>query len=169
MNLKVYHIVPAKVAGDKLYPLNELANHHREHYDKQVAKYKGRESLLERKILPLNCLWNDVLHFTAIPPRSVRSALEVLGFPYPQTFYAVDPVAAGFTKDNSVIFTPPKDCRPFDLNALPMCQAYPSETLAYFQKMRDEGKRPLLYAHVPHFLFKGTLDVSAPNVELVKA
>ena len=169
MNMKVYHIVPPKVAGTTLYPLNELAKHHQEHYEKQMTKYRGREGLLQRKILPLDCLWNDVLHFTAIPPNSVRTALEVLGFPYPEKFYAVDPAAAGFSKENSVIFIPPTDCRPFEISRLPMCQAYPSETLAYFQKMRDEGKRPLLYAHVPHILFKGTLDISAPYVEIVEA
>ncbi len=166
---KVYHVVPASVAGTTIYPLNRLAEHHREIYDSQMAKYRGREKILQRKIAPLGCLWNDVLHFSAIPPKAVKEALELLGFPYPLKYYAVDPVAAGFTGENAVIFTPPTSCRPFEVQALQMCKAYPSETLAYYQKMRDEGKRPLLYAHVPHILFKGTLDISAPYVEIVES
>lgn len=35
-------------------------------YTAQSKKYLGRERILGAKIPPLNCLWNDVLHFTAV-------------------------------------------------------------------------------------------------------
>ncbi|MBI2087070.1 MAG: hypothetical protein HYT69_02770 [Candidatus Zambryskibacteria bacterium] len=65
----LYHQIPKNMFGTLLYPLNVLKETHPEIYAEHAKKYVGREQLLTATVPPLNCLWNDVLHFTAIAPR----------------------------------------------------------------------------------------------------
>jgi len=57
--------------GSVLYPLNELKKTLPAVYQIQSKKYEGREWLFEKRISILNCLWNDVLHFSPIHPQII--------------------------------------------------------------------------------------------------
>ena len=67
----IYHKVPADMSGNILYPLNVMEKINPEIYEKAVKKYEGREYLMREVIPWLNCLWNDVLHFSIVHPTKI--------------------------------------------------------------------------------------------------
>ncbi|TOO19743.1 hypothetical protein CGH40_24485, partial [Vibrio parahaemolyticus] len=71
----LYHRVPVNLQGNMLFPLNELKQVHDNLYQFHVKKYRDREGALERRVLPLDCLWNDVLHLSPIHPHKIKKAL----------------------------------------------------------------------------------------------
>ena len=71
----LYHRVPKNMSGTVLYPLNVLKKTHPGIYDEHVKKYSDREHLLTTEVPPLHCLWNDVLHFTAVAPQELVANL----------------------------------------------------------------------------------------------
>jgi hypothetical protein len=73
----IYHIVPNPFVGTQLIPLNEMEKEG-ELYKKHAKKYIGRESLIEQNIPILNCLWNDVVQFSALNPQLIVDELKVL-------------------------------------------------------------------------------------------
>ncbi len=70
----LYHSVPKNLQGNILYPLNTLKEKHPEIYEQQVSKYVGREHMTQQRIPILDCLWNDVLHFSAVNPKGQTSS-----------------------------------------------------------------------------------------------
>jgi len=158
----IYHKVPDDMQGDVLYPLNELKDRLPETYAIQVAKYKDREWLLQREILPLSCLWNDVLHFTPVHPRLIYTSLRQAGFKYPSTrFFEFD--YTRWDPDGCAImfFSGGEDRsyhlgRPCDFTNIDML---PSETEAYYRECYSQKANPLLFSGIPHVLYKGSVDI----------
>ncbi|WP_127718053.1 hypothetical protein [Halobacteriovorax sp. HLS] len=74
----IYHIVPRPFEGPKLIPLNRM-DKQSELYKKNFSKYVGRECLTKQVIPLLNCLWNDVVQFSAIDPCLVAKEIKSLG------------------------------------------------------------------------------------------
>ena len=72
----LYHRVPRNLKGNYLMPLNELKRVYPEIYREHVKKYAGREELLKFKIPIWSCLWNDVLHMAAVPPKKLDKAFK---------------------------------------------------------------------------------------------
>ena len=72
----LYHRVPKNLQGQYLMPLTQLKKNHPEIYQEHLKKYEGRESLLKFKIPKLNCLWNDVIHLTAVQPKKLDEAFR---------------------------------------------------------------------------------------------
>ena len=73
----IYHIIPNPFVGTKLIPLNEM-DKESELYKGHARKYLGRESLTKQQIPILNCLWNDVVQFSAINPQLIVDELKNL-------------------------------------------------------------------------------------------
>ncbi len=67
----IYHFKRKNMVGDKLIPLNKLKDIYPEAYNEHVKKYDGREKLLKKRVPILDCLWNDVLHFSPINPQLI--------------------------------------------------------------------------------------------------
>ena len=67
----LYHSVPRNLHGNILYPLNALTEKHPEIFEQQVSKYVGREHITQQRIPVIDCLWNDVLHFSAVNPKEI--------------------------------------------------------------------------------------------------
>jgi hypothetical protein len=84
----LYHRVPKDMRGNTLHPLNQLKKVSPDIYAQKVKKYEGRLEILERKIPALDCLWNDVLHLTAVHPTVLNAAFESVGKNYNLRFYA---------------------------------------------------------------------------------
>jgi len=142
----LYHMIPSNLEDETLYPLNQLKTVKPNIYEKAVQKYKGREILLKREIALLNCLWNDVLHFSPVPPSNIFAALdETLGRKWlkkPRRFFKVNPTKMGFNSENTVIYlnsprakgdfhVPPTDYIPFKANLLSQYQDLSPPTLAH--------------------------------------
>src|SRR5690349_18423802 len=153
----VYHWVPADLEGHILYPLNQLKSIYPSLYVTKAAHYQNREAVMQARLPLLDCLWNDVLHFSPVHPGKVQEALAKAGFGRkPRRYYEVDPLAKGFNATNAVIFLhqrvklekfqlEPDDFREFEAEELSSLGEIPAATLAYYREIFEQGKRPLVY------------------------
>lgn len=171
----VYHFVPHNLRGSVLYPLNVLKYKFPNLYSNQVKKYKRREKLLEVKIPYLECLWNEVLHFSPVHPVQIRDALLEEGFnKYPIRWFEIDPIALNFNSQNTVIYlAPPKEWLDFSKTSSEFIQfsnirleelsTLPSATVAHYKTAKQKAEKPFLFHRVPHVLYRGII-----NLEQVK-
>ncbi len=161
------------MVGTILCPLNSLRQTHPEIYAEHVKKYEGREQLLTTEIPPLHCLWNDVLHFTAVAPATLKANLAKADTELPSVawFKVPAPLLLG---ENSIAFIYRRDenvvpnfkeYEPFDLARMDAYRIVPEGTIEYYKQKKAEGVRPLLFHLVPHILYKGSLDTADLDVE----
>jgi hypothetical protein len=172
----VYHWVPVDLLGDVLYPLNQLKSLYPSLYVTKAAKYQNREAVMQARLPLLDCLWNDVLHFSPVHPSKVQEALAEAGFGRKlRRYYEVDPLAKGFNATNTVVFLHQRlnlekfeleaaDFRAFNPTELSTLGEIPDATRTYYRQMFEQGKRPLVYLYVPHILYQGRLDISDVNI-----
>ena len=102
----IYHCVPQNLTGSVLKPLNTLQETLPEVYATHVQKYQDRAALFERQVPYLNCLWNDILHFSPADLEQIRDGLLQAGHQWtPQSWFKIDPVKVGCNQRNMVITT----------------------------------------------------------------
>ncbi len=172
----LYHIVPPRVEGEVLLPLNELKHKYPSLYDAHAAKYQGRWELMEQKIPRLNCKWNDVLQLSPVHPGQIRDALKEVGFGW-QTMlcFEIDPEQVGMTGQNTVIFKhlprqygdfsmSDDEFEPFTVEALPRYTQLPEVTKTHFADAKTTEQRPMLFLWVPHVLFHGRIAVNSLKI-----
>lgn len=168
----LYHRVPKNMSRTVLYPLNVLKDTKPDIYTEQSKKYFGRERILRAQIPPLNCLWNDVLHFTAVEPHMMKENLEKAGFVFKPSSYFKIPIET-ILGENSIAFTNPDgkltlvpflDYETFDTNRMPIYKEIPEATLEYYKEKKLAGEHPLIYQFVPHILYKGSLNTEGLDV-----
>lgn len=176
MNFYIYHRVPSDLCGSILYPLNQLKIIYPEVYASKVKNYHGRAVVMQTRIPILNCLWNDVLHFSPVHPAKIHAAREAAGFPKrTRTYFEIDPEEMGFNGENAVIFyhqhiqldpfmVTEKDFEPFKGKALAPLNEVPEATKVYYQQVKAKGQLPLVYLYVPHILYRGTIDTNKARV-----
>lgn len=171
----VYHRVVENMQGTILYPLNQQKDIYPDVFEEHKKKYAGREHLLETKIPVLNCLWNDVLHFTAVSPHELLQNLMAGGlkdksivwnkwFKIPVSL--LDPkntIVCLYRRDINVI-PDARDFYNFDLSKMSEYKMVPPETIEYYASQFKAGKRPLLFHRVPHILYKGTVDTAGLEI-----
>jgi hypothetical protein len=171
----VYHGVPKSLEGSILYPLNILKDKYPEVYTKEASKYAGREHVRELEIPALDCLWNDVIHLSAIPPKDLKKALVDAGMDESvrMRFYQIDPES--LNPENCIVYINNKKggsvaseaFAPYNQEDLPNYSALKQETKDYYKERFAEGKRPLMFAYVPHIFYKGSIDISnLPIIEV---
>lgn len=162
----VYHGVPAGMAGEVLYPLNRLAAVEPGPYERQLAKYAGREELLELQIPGLDLLWNDVLHCSPLHPRLLYEARRELGLPtaeqdgltgrffeVPLERILVHPVV--WLSHGSL----EGSFEPFDAARYQELTEVPAARRAYLREAKAAGRHIRAFAFVPHVLVAGPVDV----------
>lgn len=166
----VYHRVPRKLQGNTLYPLNELKDYHHELYQIYIKKYEDREFVMRTPIPMLNCLWNDVLHCSPVHPEKIRDGLFSVGGEWrPTRWFTIDTQVMNFTSANTIYYfsgQTPKDRKfeSFDVERLSTMRDLPEETLVYYQRTFYEGKQPLLFAHIPHVLHLGQINIQDVDI-----
>lgn len=165
----LYHEVPKALVGDILYPLNVLKEKYPEVYQKEVAKYAGRDVVLNWMIPPLNCLWNDAIHLTAVHPRDVRKTLEECGFKgvYEVSSYEIDPSI--LDPENTTVYMyssecvkegpDPTDFFEYNPNDMEKYSQIPERTKSHYREMFSSGRKTRVYPWVPHILYKGQIEV----------
>ncbi len=171
----LYHWVPELMQGNTLYPLHQLKDIYPEAYARAMEKYLDRQELLKVKIPILNVLWNDVIHLTAVHPATAKTAQKTAGIPCQKrtrTFEidpsALDPRCAVIVEVGVDDFEiTPSMVRPFCTEDLENLTEIPDETKAYYRQATEEGKRPMVFAGVPHILYCGTIDITdLPIIEV---
>jgi hypothetical protein len=140
----LYHRVPPNLTGTILYPLNKLREIYPEIYTEQVKKYIGREELLTRKIPSLHCLWNDVLHLTAVSPEELKLNLAKAGIEYkPMSWFKI-PVHT-IEGNNSTVFKQTKnkgesshtqEYETFNIAKMSIYRTVPLETIEYYMQKK---------------------------------
>lgn len=172
----LYHKVKEDMQGDTLYPLNELKNIYPKIYKEESAKYKGREFTMEYRIPGLDCLWNDVLHFTAVSPADLKRALVEAGHPvnFSESYYQIDPKLLDpektivylylYTYEDGKAKMVPENFAPYDPSEIDHYSVIPESTKAYYREMYNQKKLPLMYVRVPHILYKGSLNIKDLNI-----
>jgi len=174
----IYHRVVENMQGTVLYPLNRLKDVFPEAYKTHVQKYDGREHLLETKIPILDCLWNDVLHFTAVSPDILFRNITDAGFDpnivwkrwYKIPVSMLDPnntTVCLYRRDISLV-PDSRSFSSFDPMKIMEYSTVPSETLKYYREQFKLGKRPLFFHRVPHILYKGTVDTTRLDIVELK-
>ncbi len=99
----LFHTVPERMVGTVLYPLNELEDIDPKAWRREREKYAGRDQVLEMCVPPLHCLWNDVLHLSAVHPADIIAALGDVGLePLRRRFFEIDPFELDV--DRTVVF-----------------------------------------------------------------
>jgi hypothetical protein len=172
----LYHEVPKDLAGDTLYPLNVLKDKYPEIYNKKVAKYDDRPEVLNWKVPTLNCLWNDVLHLTAVHPELVKKALLEAGYKgtYEVSCYQIDPRLLDPKKTTVYLYinerliegTDPKDFTEFNPSDMGKYSDITEYTKKHYKRLFDKGEKPRIYPWVPHIFYKGSIDVK--NLPIIK-
>ncbi|MES2216529.1 MAG: hypothetical protein V4481_04520 [Patescibacteria group bacterium] len=171
----IYHRVVDNMQGKILYPLNVLKDKYPDQYAEHVKKYQGREQVLKIQIPILNCLWNDVLHFTAVPPETLFANLKSTGFEVEKwlwkKWYKIP--ADLLESSNTIVCLYERDLRivpdatdfySYDPNKIEEYRKVPQVTLDYYKEKFDAGERPLLFHHIPHILYKGAIDVTGVEI-----
>jgi hypothetical protein len=170
----LYHRVPKGIRGDILYPLNTLRDIFPDLYEEHSKKYKGREFVKEYRIPPLDCLWNDAIHMTAVHPSEVYGAMRDAGFtPDKRYFFQIDPTALDPKNTTVYLYNhkAPNEIVESDFSSFFVEKLYQYSTLSeytktYFKEMFEQGKQPLVFLGVPHILYKGTINInSLPIIE----
>jgi hypothetical protein len=161
----LYHFVPENMQGTVLYPLNVLKDIYPELYPNQSSEYSGREHVMEIRIPTLDCLWNDVLHFTAIHPGEVKQALLEAGrknLPefkcYQVDSHLLDPALTTVYLHRLEKTMSPENFTQYDPEKITEYMHLPEITKQYYKEMTDKGEKSLLFHRTPHILYKGSLD-----------
>lgn len=169
--LNLYHGAPENMKGNELIPLNKMKVSYPELYALHIAKYEGREEILERRIPLLNCLWNDVVQFLPLHPRKVFELQVELGLipeMPPYKFFEIDPKL--LNSEKAVVFfksAPGEDnvevrwLRDVDLATI---QEVPQATVNYYKSLVGTGELPFNYQFVPHIVYMDKVDVSGAQV-----
>lgn len=168
----LYHRVPKHMTGTILYPLNVLKEIRPEIYAEYIKKYEGRESLLTAEVPPLNCLWNDVVHMTAVSPSELKANLAQADFEYPPQSWFKIPVSK-IVGDKSIVFVYRRDIglmpkfkqyEQFDSARMEVYRTVLPETIEYYKQKKAEGVTPLNFHLVPHVLYKGEIDTNGLEI-----
>lgn len=166
----LYHWIPKGMRGDVLFPLNALKNIYPDLYELKAQKYVGREQIMLEKLPSLDCLWNDVLHLSAVHPSLLRQAYEEAGGMgvFDLDVFEIDPHLLD-PKDTIVYLYKHTDIRgnflpenfaAYDPDGLDQYSVVPQETKDYYKEMISHGKEPMLFHRVPHILYKGSINIS---------
>lgn len=179
MSIRLYHRVPQHIEGRFLQPLNLLLETCPKLYQEYKRKYEGREFVLSGRVPNLNCLWNDVLHFSPVHPELICQALSEAGISYrPSKWFSVDPVQHDFNRENASIFLHPhrepddiqdhvEDFIDYSYDELTQFRLVPAATKKYFELCKETDINPLMFCWVPHVLYRGQLEISA--LEIIEA
>jgi hypothetical protein len=171
----VYHRVPVNLIGSVLYPLNQLKQVYPGVAAFQFKKYQGREAVLSVRIPRLNCLWNDVLHFSPVHPTKIKAAMEETGHTTGSRrwrYFEVD--AAFLSPSNTVIWEyrehhhphlliDESECLPFQPHLLDKFTEVGDWTRRYYAEVKP-GARVLPYVGISHVLCKSHLKVEGVKI-----
>lgn len=176
----VYHMVPKKMMGDRLIPLNQLREKNEELYEEYKEKYfnhPDRPKLLERTVPKLDCLWNDVLHFLPLHPYHIYQGLQSLGIPVKSDALFFQIPVERLQENTNAIYHYPKgsyggpaapiqleNIEVIDVRKYEILDKLPEDALAYYKEENEQGRGFGMFAYIPHLLSHGEVDVSKVNV-----
>lgn len=180
----VYHRCQPDMVGTTLYPLNALKALHPDLYARQVAKYVGREAVLDFRIPFLDLLWNDTVHTSVIQPSYLTAAWAAVGVgrPFPEgaqffqipldrlaSYQCVHFLSAAYWINNSPYedvphSAPLEEFTLFDPQTYHELRQVPESYFTYLRRQLDRKVRPLQFPQIPHILVPGPIDVAGVGI-----
>jgi hypothetical protein len=187
----LYHAVPNPMVGELIYPLSELALVESAAYELQRGKYLGREGVLDARVNHQGLLFNSTVHCAPLHPYRLFAARRELGFDPPRAqasrdarfgglFFEIPveriahhpmiwyrwetPWINGYPGEDVPAEPPLDEFEPFDIVRYQALGDLPAAHRAYLRRMKDEGKRPLMFVHIPHVLVAGPIDTRGLRV-----
>lgn len=169
----IYHVKKAGFAGDRLYPLNSIKDRLPVVYEAEARKYQGREWLMGVKLPVLDCLWNDVLHFSLMHPAVIYEHLTEAGIDYSkrELYWFEVPLADALARpcvlyknsreDRNEREFPAADFEPVTEARVRELAYMPERNLRYYRECAARKTYPLMWCYAPHVLVKGELDVAS--------
>lgn len=166
--MTLYHLIHRPFLGTTLYPLSELRHIDVTIFERERAKYTGKEWICEWGIESFDCHWNDVVHLSPIHPRDIFAALQEAGqrkvkkrTPY---FFAID--SATLDSLRTIFFQYPNGREEnYDPRKVTEYSALPDATKQYYQEAISRRERPLLWNLTTHVLYHGEINIS--NVPII--
>jgi hypothetical protein len=188
----VYHAVPKAMVGDVIYPLNELARVVPAAHELQHGKYRGREAVLDARITNEGLLFNSTVHCAPLHPYRLFAARREFGFnpppagespegtyfsglffeipveqivTHPTFWYRWEtPWINGYPGEDVAARPPLDEFEPFGLERYQELGDVPAAHRSYLRRMKEEGRRPLTFVHIPHVLVAGAIDIRGLRV-----
>ena len=158
--------------GDTLYPLADLETSHPELYAREVSKYgdhPARRRIPQAYVAKLGCARRETLNFAPVHPQLVYRAWADLGVSLPPTLWFAIPVehleglpVVVYRPSGENVGADLTDANVswFDAEAYRELTELPSETLEWYRKLCEIGRRGGWFARVPHVLVKGPVSVA---------
>jgi len=174
-------MVPKRMIGAKLIPLNKLKTKQEKLYNEYAKKYYDhpeRVKLLERRIPKLNCLCNDVNHFLPLHPSHVYNALKEIGINVKDDikFYKIPVLNLEYNKNAIYLYNKDNYNGPaaemqseeihlIDIKEYEELPSIPPDTINYYKEEHRKGNRFGMFPFIPHILSLGEVKVS--NAEII--
>ena len=171
----VYHFKSKNMSGSKLFPLNTLRELHPQAAELHLKKYENRPKLLEQRIPPLDCLWNDVIHLAPIHPQIILNLWRELDLPIPASLHQeVIKIPSRMLVENKTVTITPRGRDPhkeFFAFAHDHYQEQTTVSQAQIEDWRDQAATgwPLFwYSSTMHILTKDEIDIADFEIDLLK-
>jgi len=183
----VYHLCADDFRGTRLLPLNDLRGAYPEVYDRERAKWDGRESVLEWEVPHLGVPWGDTVNLAALDPVHLVEARRRLGVPFSQLLErrVVRIPVKRISGQPAVVYdgrthwlnnrpgedvpaTPPEEeFTPFDVDVYEELAEVPDLHLDYLAERRDAGRLALGFVFIRHVLVVGPVDISGLPLDTI--
>jgi hypothetical protein len=175
--------------GDVIYPLVQLRSIAPDLYADQRAKYAGREAVLDFRVPIIDVSFNDTVHCSSVHPHWLFKARKQLGFDvkprpdppaltglffeipldriliHPVIWYSGKTLWVNGAPNEDVPATPPTDeFEVFDPQRYAPLPDVTDLHMSYLQRLKAEGRRGLMFVHIPHVLVAGPIDVSGCRI-----
>jgi len=177
----IYHMVPAKMDGDFLYPLSELRSLARTTFEREIKKYEDhpkRKDLPNRILKKLNCPQEEVIHFSPIHPHLMFAGLQSIfpGYSRSCLFYEV-PIERvrgipmlyfDMNATDTYIFGEDEPEEMFEIirpENYKILRALPQEALEFYRQWKARGERgaPAM-GRIPHIMVKGRVHIAGCRI-----
>ena len=176
----VYHLCSDDFRGITLFPLNALRAAHPDIYDRERAKWAGREPVLQWQVPHLGVAWGDTVNLAALDPVHLIQARKRLGVPYsrllerrvvripvqriahqPAVVYDSHSHWLNSRPGEKVRPAPPEDeFTPLDAGTYQELLETPQLHLEYLSEQLAAGQPALGFVFVRHVLVAGPVDIS---------
>ena len=176
----LYHLCAADFRGTELYPLKRLAEVHPDLYERERAKFVGREPVLTYRLPILDVAWADTVNLSTLDPRKLVAARRGLGVPFsrllerrlaripverigdlPAVRYASTTHWINSLPGVAASLEPPvSDFTRFDAASHVEEPKVPVAHLEYLVQQRDRCALALGFVFVPHVLVASPIDLA---------
>jgi hypothetical protein len=177
----LYHLCVQDFRGSTLYPLNALSKIYPDLYEREKAKFTGRESVLEYIVPFLEVAWADTVNLSALDPRLLVAERRRLGVPFShllQRRLVCIPIerieglpAVNYRSEThwinsspgeeSVPLTPPAhEFSPFVASQHAETREVPGLHRDYLLQQKARGALALGFVFIPHVLVASPIELS---------